>query len=340
MIRRTLKALWRRPAPAFAVFLLFTGRASGRVETTVEKAIFLKADKGTATPFQFSLDGSEVVFRSVMKSRDRDILELDVQVFVWGMMHGWAKSMHFGNAYAVFPFGIGRPSLKIGQQVVPFGLLAEYDTHGYLFQNPYALNLGERIDVGLSLVGILGPIDYWYMISNGNGLQMADPGDDKVHCLRIAEAGENPLGDMKAGISLLRGVLPDFAENPLWNMAAVPDTFIMKNRIGFDGEISLLFLLLRAELVAGQNGTSVTGIGFVSGYAEARLALRAGIELMAMYSECRPRAGAAGEAGEAGIGFDLNPGGSDAINLEIAGFRRDSGPSASYALVAKTQIRL
>lgn len=309
------------------VLVFFIGLSFGRVESTLQKGMFIRIDKSTGTPLSFNLTGSEISFQSTLSSSQRDIMKFDAQLFLWGSMEGWSKGMHYGNIYAIFPFGPGRFNLKIGQHVVPFGMQAEYDSHGQLFQQPYALNVGERIDIGVSLFGILGPIDYFYMISNGNEPNHPDRDEDKVHTLRFAVLSRRPVGDFKFGVSLLRGVLPDFTSDPFIDMAAVPDTFIMKTRLGFDWDIQLPLFTLRGEASVGPNGgenplSNLPDRSVFAGYAEARIPISYELEVMGMYSRFQPSLSGGGATYEFGPGLNYTLPDVSAITLQFAAIRR------------------
>jgi hypothetical protein len=322
----------------FPIILLFSAVLShARIDNTLQKGMFFNVGKATGTPVSFNLTGSELLFQSTLSSSRRDIMKFDVQLFLWGSMEGWSKGMHYGNIYAIFPFGPGRINLKVGQFVLPFGMQAEYDSHGQLFQQPYALNVGERIDIGVSLFGILGPIDYYYMISNGNEPNHQDRDDDKVHTLRLALLSRQPAGDFKIGISLLRGVLPDFKTDPFVEMSAVPDTFIMKIRLGLDWEIQLPILTLRGEGSIGPNGAENPWSNFsersvLAGYAEARIPISYNLELMGMYSRFQPSWSSGEATYEFGPGLNYTFPDVSSINLQFAALRRfDRGSSTDRA---------
>jgi hypothetical protein len=264
-----------------------------------------------------------------------------LQVYVWGTMEGWAKDMHYGNAFAVFPLGLGRPSIKVGQQVIPFGLLSYYDTHGQVFENPYALVLGERIDAGISVFGLLGPFDWWYMVANGNGPNVSDRDENKVQTGRIALAAD----DYAIGLSLLRGVLPRFRHNPLVDMMAEPDSFLMKNRAGIDFELSLPLMLVRGEAAAGRYGavqdlTEFTQDGQLGVYVETRIPIRYGLEIMGMYSSYWPSLEEPTAAQDLGVGISCAPADFGVVNIQAAGIRRESQGQTSDHFVAQLGVTL
>lgn len=329
----------------FLLLVLFAGLAQARITTRFQEALYFRYEKGTGHHSTFDLMGSEVNVETNLSNTNRDLLTLALQVYVWGSMEGWAKAMHYGNAYAIFPLGIGKPNLKIGQQVVPFGLLADYDTHGQIFQTTYALALGERIDAGVSAFGILGPLDWWYMVSNGRGPNVMDQDENKVQTARLAIGLENATADMRFGLSLLRGVLPNFSEDPLKDMMAEPDTFLLKNRIGFDFDLAPTFLTVRAELIGGNQGQitridDVTKHGVLSGYLELRLPVRYGLEAMAQYSFFQPTLDRLDMSSDLAAGISLAPATIKNLNLQVAGIKRDDNHRISYHVIGQVGINL
>src|SRR4030043_780063 len=131
----------------YLLMLIFSGIAFGRIDLRFNPAIYSRyVDNTDETPSSFNLMAAELTITGNMSHENRDLLTVATQIYIAGTMHGWAKSMHQGIAHLNIPNGIGKPSIKIGQQVIPFGLLTWYDTHGRVFQNPYAFTIGQRID--------------------------------------------------------------------------------------------------------------------------------------------------------------------------------------------------
>ncbi len=274
----------------YALMLILTGIALGRIDLRFNPAIYSRyVDNTDETPSSFNLMAAELMITGNMSHENRDVLTGAAQICIAGTMHGWAKSMHQGIAYINIPIGIGKPSIKIGQQVIPFGLLAWYDTHGRVFQNPYAFTIGERIDAGISAQGLIGPVDYWYMISNGSGPNIMDQNNNKVQTIRIAYTNNSNWYDLIAGLSLLRGILPNFSDDPFRNMMAEPDSLIMKNRVAIDGKFSNPYFELIGELIIGTDGSwhSISDLsdqGNLGAYLEFNIPMIAGIETIGMYS--------------------------------------------------------
>ncbi len=140
-------------------------------------------------------------------------------------MTGRARQMHFRNAYTVINLGIGKPKVKLGQFVLPFGTLAEYDTHNFALQTPYARTLGIRIDRGLELTGSTPELDYWLALMSGDGRGRHDDG----YAAMARVAWDRDIGDdfLRTGVTALVGEqMPVFPTNPM----AVP--------MGMDGMVT------------------------------------------------------------------------------------------------------
>lgn len=193
-------------------------------------------------------------------------------------MKGRGKGMHFGNAWVMLKRNIGEPTYKLGQFVIPFGNLVDYETHTRILQTLYPYSLGIRIDPGLMIEGFIDQ-DTEFAVSGtlGNGPYRRDIDGNKVITARIARrmmVGDN---DLKIGVSALKGRLPVFSlmTDPLMdgNDAELVDVdtghfvgqfdpagFADKTRYGVDVEYYLGIDLIRAELVRGtDNGKSVGG---------------------------------------------------------------------------------
>lgn len=86
----------------------------------------------------FELMGAEGDIQAQVTGKTRDILTAMIQIRAGGAMSGWTKGFHFGEAYALFPLGLSLPTIRVGQAVIPFGLLADYDIHTQIIQTPFA----------------------------------------------------------------------------------------------------------------------------------------------------------------------------------------------------------
>ncbi len=201
-----------------------------------------------------------------------------VQVPFYTAMRGRGKGMHFGNAYAIFKQEIGKPTLKLGQFVIPFGNLADYETHTRVLQTLYPYSLGTRIDLGAQVDGFIdADTEYAVAVTTGNGPYRRDNNGNKVVTARVARRMMVGEDDLKVGISYLKGKLPVFSlmHDPLMdgNDALLLDVetgmmvpqssnegFADNTRYGIDIEYYRGIDLIRAEIVAGNDdGKSVTG---------------------------------------------------------------------------------
>ena len=113
--------------------------------------------------------GAEAEITARVSSKTRDIVTVAFQLWAQPDMRDWTMGYHFGLAYAVVPLGLRLPQVKVGQAVIPFGLLADYDTHTQIVQTPFAKTLSQRIDLGAGLQGSIAQTAYALWVSNGHG---------------------------------------------------------------------------------------------------------------------------------------------------------------------------
>ena len=166
----------------------------------------------------FELMGAEGNIQAQVTGATRDILTALIQVRAGGAMSGWTSGFHFGEAYALFPLGLSLPTIRVGQAVIPFGLLADYDIHTQIIQTPFAKTLGLRLDPGLGVLGVLGHTDYHLWLSNGNGPDMMDNDKGKVFTARVAPRFLLGDADVTLGLSGLYGSLPYWSLDSLAKM--------------------------------------------------------------------------------------------------------------------------
>jgi len=230
----------------------------------------------------FELMSAEGNIEAQVTNETRDILTALIQVRAGGAMSGWTSGFHFGQAYALFPLGLSLPTIKVGQAVIPFGLLADYDIHTQIVQTPFARTLGLRLDPGLGVLGVLGHIDYRLWLSNGNGPDMMDNDMGKVFTARVAPRFLLGDADVTLGLSGLAGSLPYWSLDSLDEMVEGPRSYKVKYRLGLDNTTDWGPLTLRLEGVAGKDSTLAQP--FVFGYyGEARYALVRWLEPMVAY---------------------------------------------------------
>lgn len=197
-------------------------------------------------------------------------LDFGLQVPLVTSMTGRGRGMHFGNEYVILKGKIGQPTIKAGQFVIPFGNLADYETHSRIFQPLYANSLGVRIDPGIEVDGYLGDAEYQVAVTNGNGPFKGDIDGNKVITARISKKLQVGDDDLEIGISALKGRLPVFSllNDPLMDGSDAmlinvrndervgqndPSGFADKTRYGLDAEYYRGIDLIRAEVVVGSD---------------------------------------------------------------------------------------
>lgn len=231
------------------------------------------------------MSGTEIKTKPELMAAEAELLisagsRLDaaVQVPLATSMKGRGKDMHFGNAYAVIKGNIGQPSYKLGQFVIPFGNLADYETHTRILQTLYPYSLGIRIDRGLQIDGFLGrDTEFALSATTGNGPGRGRNDGSYAFVARAARRMMVGDDDVKIGFSTLRGRLPVFSvmSDPLMDGReamlqdvttgmTVPQSdpmgFADKTRYAVDVEYYRGIDLVRAEAVIGtDNGKSVGG---------------------------------------------------------------------------------
>jgi hypothetical protein len=204
----------------------------------------------------------EVESTATLNNGNRDLFDFSAQWPYYTQMEGVdgrGKPMHFFNAYGVFKFGLGKPNLRFGQFVLPFGNLPYYETHTRPLQSLFPQSLGVRIQRGVSLEGFLGKWDYW----------LAAMGDDDARegSLRLARRFDLSRGTLITGFSALHGrnmprfspLLDPMMDEALMDMPVEHSvSFTNKTRVGLDSEYSMGRELLRAELIVGRDSEGGT----------------------------------------------------------------------------------
>ena len=244
----------------------------------------------------FELMGAEGNIQAQITSDTRDIVTALIQVRAAGAMSGWTSGFHFGQAYALLPLGLSLPTIKVGQAVLPFGLLADYDIHTQIIQTPFAKTMGLRLDPGIGVLGVLGQLDYRLWLSNGNGPDMMDNDKGKVVTARVAPRFLLGDADVTLGLSGLVGSLPYWSLDSLPLMDEGPRSYRVKYRLGLDNTTDWGPLTVRLEGLVGNDGrgdTETRGQGVFGYYGEARYAVTRWLEPMLAYDGFRTFEGSA-----------------------------------------------
>lgn len=174
------------------------------------------------------------------------------------------ESPHLYQTYVQLKGPLGRWNVRAGRLIVPFGLLANYDSERLVLNTLEPLTLGVKLDQGLQLHGFTADVDYAFAVTRG----IRD--HDAIVTGRLGRT----FGPLQLGVSVLTGTLPEVAskesvEVPGRVLSNVP--LVDKRRLGVDTTLEAGPGLWRAEAVAGTDGGS-----FVKGaYAEYEHALDA-----------------------------------------------------------------
>jgi hypothetical protein len=266
----------------------------------------------------FELMGAEATVQAQVTSETRDIMSVAMQVYTAGVMKDWFKGIHFGEAYALFPLGMKLPTIRVGQAVVPFGLLADYDVHTQIVQTTYAKTLGLRLDPGLGFLGALGQLQYAFWLSNGSGPDRMDNDRNKLVTARVAP--KLLLGDaeMTFGLSGLAGSLPYWSIDSLALFAEGPRRYSMKYRLGLDNTTDWGPSTLRLEGVVGRD-SALGGRTVFGYYAEARYAFVSWLEALAKYDGFHAHDG---RVNNLSVGLNFYPPNVSAFELQTV-YQRD-----------------
>lgn len=200
---------------------------------------------------------AELESTATISNGSRDLLDLAVQYPYYTQMRGVdgrGEDMHFFNAYGVFKLGLGKPSIRFGQFVVPFGNLPYYETHTLPLQSLYPQSLGFRIQRGVSFDGFVRAYDYSVAAMGADGTREVVG--------RVARRFDLPNGIFTVGLSALYGqhvqrfstLLDPLMDDALPGMPLSQSVdSAHKIRIALDAEYGMGRDLLRAELVTGRD---------------------------------------------------------------------------------------
>ena len=255
--------------------------ASAGVDLRLDGALYPRFRFGPVMN-SFMMMGAEATATAQVTSRTRDILTAVVQLTAGTAMPGWTRGFHFGEAYLVAPLGLRWPAVRVGQAVIPFGLMAGYDLHSQIIQTPYARTVGLRLDPGVGLLGSLGPADYWLWISNGNGPYVMDNDRDKTITTRIAPTFLLGNAEVTVGLSGLAGSLPHWSIDSFSRLNLGPQSYVKKYRLGLDNTTDWGPVTVRLEGTAGRD-SSLSGGVVLGYYGEIRYSFHPSLEAIAAY---------------------------------------------------------
>lgn len=196
----------------------------------------------------FAIDGAFVNLRHLIADSTGDRVILIMQLDFEDNFN----SSHFYNTYAQLKGGLGRRNVRLGRYILPFGILNYYDTERLPLHTLDPVSLGIKTDLGASVFGFVGPLDYILSVSNGAGRLWEDPDDNKAITGRL---GLNWSGT-KFGLSYLNGLIVSHAEN---EDVGIP---VYMERAALDIEQLAGVALLRGELVLGRDGSQTVAGGY------------------------------------------------------------------------------
>jgi hypothetical protein len=165
--------------------------------------------------------------------------------------------LRFSEVYAYYRFlfpGVSA-NIRVGQFVLPFGLIAVYDTPLQPIQPLYEKSLGLRVDTGVMLEGDYGLYHYGASITTGAGPDRHDPDNNKVVTFQLQRAFQTRNGNVQIGGSLLTGNGPvtDFNTTLPPSGYSGADLFVKKTRFAGDGQWFFKNFTGRGEIVFGSD---------------------------------------------------------------------------------------
>lgn len=163
------------------------------------------------------------------------------------------------QVYLQYKGPLGTWNVRAGHYLLPFGLLATYDTERLLLQGLEKASLGIRRDTGVELFGRFGTWDYAASVTDGlSDLRFIDGDARPTVTGRLAYV----RGDSQIGVSALLGRV---LINPEFGNEGGP---VRERRVALDATTSRGPLTLRSEAVAGtSDGRSVAGGLLLADYA-------------------------------------------------------------------------
>lgn len=163
------------------------------------------------------------------------------------------------QVYLQYKGPLGKWNVRAGHYLLPFGLLATYDTERLLLQGLERTSLGIRKDSGIQVLGRFGSWDYAASVSNGLGdVKFVDSRANPVVAGRLAHVS----GDLQVGFSTLMGSALIDRE------FGIGQSRLRERRFAIDTTKSFGPLTVRSEAMAGtDNGRAVGGGVFLGDYA-------------------------------------------------------------------------
>lgn len=185
---------------------------------------------------------------------------------------------------------LGKWNIRAGHYILPFGLLADYDTERLVLRTLEPLSLGIKLDTGVELLGFVRDIDYAVSVSQGAGRErLSDADDNKLFTGRIGWQGD----DVNIGLSILNGRI--LTEEGSFIRNETGSDSLYERRLDIDLTWYNGSLILRGEAVVGKDDDKGVG-GFL---AKADYAVTPDLEINLKYAYWQRE----GERNFAGVGI-------------------------------------
>lgn len=166
--------------------------------------------------------------------------------------------------YLQYKGPLGKWNARAGLYLLPFGLLATYDTERLLLTGIENTSLGIRQDVGAQVFGHFGDWDYALSVTDGlSNIRFVDSRANPVLSARLAYVKD----DWQVGLSMLIG-RPWARFEPLVGGEESSARFTQERRLALDATKSFGPLTLRAEASGGtESARGVWGGVVLADYA-------------------------------------------------------------------------
>ncbi len=285
-----------------AVFLLQAAASAGGLQVSGGLDARLRSQEGSAKGV---LEGLFLNARKVFRDAQGDRLVLVGQL---DADDNFARIRPY-QTYLQYKGPLGRWNVRAGHYILPFGLLAYYDTERLLLRTQELTSLGIKLDTGVEALGYRGSWDYAVSVSQGTGRRrLSDTGGSKLVTARLGWSAD----EVRAGLSgLAGGVLA--AEGP--SPAPVDRR---TTRLALDASYPWERWTFRSELALGTDDGRRAGGGILA----ADLALGRDWEANMKYAYWD--SGKALNTGGAGLTWRLRP----ALFLRAAAERERGGRRA------------
>lgn len=178
--------------------------------------------------------------------------------------------------YLQYKGPLGKWNVRAGHYLLPFGLLANYDTERLLLRGLEETSLGIRKDTGAQVFGHFGEWDYAVSLSDGlNDIRFADSRANPVLTARFSYVKE----DWQLGVSTFAG-RPWARFERLSGDEETSARFTGQRRAALDAVKSWGPVMVRAEISGGTD----SGRGVWGGVVLADYAILPKLELNSRYA--------------------------------------------------------